>query len=125
MKIEELIQHARQVLGRFELSQPGWDAGCVAAAILTPKGNVYTGICFDVGCGIGFCAEHAAVADMLKHRETKIDMVVAVNDDSILPPCGRCRELMVQINSENRRAGVIIEPTTILTLSELLPHHWL
>ena len=39
-------------------------------ALETASGNVYTGINLDLACGIGFCAEHSAVAEMLKARET-------------------------------------------------------
>jgi cytidine deaminase len=52
------------------------------------KNNVYSGICLDYACGLGFCAEHAAVAEMLKHRETQIVKIVAVNKERILSPCG-------------------------------------
>jgi cytidine deaminase len=43
------------------------------------QGNIYTGICIDLGCGLGFCAEVAAIAQMLTHRETRIDEVVAAH----------------------------------------------
>ena len=67
---QELIEAARAVQGHFALSEPDRSAGSVAAALRTRSGAVYTGICIDVSCGIGFCAEHAAIAEMLKHRET-------------------------------------------------------
>jgi cytidine deaminase len=38
---------------------------------------------------------------MLKHRETRIELIVAVTKDRILPPCGHCREMMVQIDGNN------------------------
>ena len=41
-------------------------AGTVAAAFLTDKGNVYTGVCIDVPAGMGFCAEHSAVKEYNK-----------------------------------------------------------
>ncbi|MBI4979888.1 MAG: hypothetical protein HZC28_20580 [Spirochaetes bacterium] len=66
MNIDELITHAKSVLGEFKLSNDYFRAGNVSAAILSSTGKVYTGICIDVACGIGFCAEHAAIAEMLK-----------------------------------------------------------
>jgi cytidine deaminase len=104
MTDEELIGTATALAGEF---RPGRTcvAGEVAAAILTRAGNVYTGICIDASCSIGFCAEHAAVAEMLKRRESEIAVVVAVDDEGrILPPCGRCRELMWQVNPTNSQA---------------------
>ena len=44
----------------------------IASALETANGAVYTGICIDVPCSIGICAEQAAIADMLKHGETQI-----------------------------------------------------
>jgi cytidine deaminase len=38
---------------------------------------VYTGVCLHLSGGIGFCAEHAAVTEMLKFKETEIAAVVA------------------------------------------------
>ena len=77
----------------------------------------------DFECGIGFCAEHAAVAEMLKRHESKISMVVAVNDrGEVLPPCGRCREMMWQLDPANREALVVLGGDWALPLRELLPY---
>ena len=37
----------------------------------TAAGKVCTGISLKLDCGIGFCAEHSAIAAMLKYRETR------------------------------------------------------
>ena len=124
-QVDELIQHAQAVLGEFSLSVPDLTAGSVGAALVTRQGNIYTGICIDVTCGMGFCAEHAAVAEMLKARETEIDMIVAVGEGVILPPCGRCRELLVQVAASNLGTKVILPNKRIRLLRELLPDHWL
>jgi cytidine deaminase len=98
----------------------------VGAALLTGKGNVYTGVNIDCACGIGFCAEHSAIAEMLKHKESEIEMLVAVNlKKEIAPPCGRCRELIYQINRANAMTKIIINGRETVSLKELLPNHWL
>ena len=102
-----------------------WSAGGVGAAVRTTRGNIYTGVCVDLGSGLGFCAEVAAIAEMLKHRETHIEAVVAVSGDRILPPCGRCRETMVQIDARNLDCMVIVAENREVPLRELLPDHWL
>jgi cytidine deaminase len=89
------------------------------------SGRVYTGICLDLACGIGFCAEHAAIAAMLEHRESAIEAVVAVGTGVILAPCGRCRELMVQINPGNLDCQVVLGEDRMVALRSLLPEHWL
>ena len=119
-----LISEAQAVQGAFKLSEDGEDAGSVGAAVLTVGGNIYTGICIDLACGIGFCAEHSAIADMLKYRETQITMVVACNSTKVLPPCGRCRELMMQINPKNAHAQVIVSQDTLVKLKDLIPYYW-
>jgi cytidine deaminase len=119
-----LIEAARAVVGEFTLAED-FSAGGVGAAIRTVQGNVYTGICIDLSCGLGFCAEVAAIAQMLSHRETQIDTVVAVTSDGILPPCGRCRETMAQVDLRNLDCKVIIGEETVVPLRDLLPNHWL
>ncbi len=119
-----LIEAARAVCGEFGLGKD-FSAASVGAALLTAAGHVYTGICIDLACGLGFCAEVAAMAEMLKHRETQIVAIVAVSEDRILPPCGRCRETMVQIDPRNCDCRVILGEGHAVPLSELVPCHWL
>ncbi len=121
---KELIEAAYNVVGEYTLSHTDFSAASVGAALVTAKGNLYTGVNLDVACGIGFCAEHSAIAEMLKHRETQIDMIVAVTKDSIIPPCGRCRELMFQVNDKNKLTKVYLTEERYVTLNELLPIRW-
>jgi cytidine deaminase len=125
VKQTRLIDSARKLVGPIALSRSDMTAGEVAAAILTPAGNIYTGVCLDLPCGIGFCAEHSAVAEMLKARETQIEMVVAVCDEGIIAPCGRCREIMLQVDDRNLETLVLLPAGRQATLRELLPEHWL
>jgi len=122
MENELLIAEAKKHVGQFSLSEAGLTAGSVSAALLTEKGNIYTGICLDLACGVGFCAEHAAIASMLLNRETIIKKIVAVNHDHILPPCGRCRELMVQVDRRNGECDVLLPKGITRKLRELLPY---
>lgn len=123
MDNEELLQKARSVLAPIKLSDDG-TAGDVAAAVLSEEGNLYLGGCIVVGSGMGFCAEHSAIAAMVTAGETKIRKVVAVwGTDTILAPCGRCREFMNQIDAHNlENTIVMLGPTSEVKLKELLPH---
>ncbi len=125
MDREALIGEARRHVGEFELIKPSLTAGAVGAALVTDKGHLYTGICLELACGIGFCAEHAAVAEMLKDRETQVTRIVAVNKDRVVAPCGRCRELLVQIDRRNLDCEVLLPEGLTATLRELLPNAWL
>ena len=121
MTLEALTQAAMAVVGEFA-SSPDCTVGGVAAALETTSGSVYTGVCIDTACSLGFCAEHSAIAEMLKARESEIRMIVAVMaDGSIVPPCGRCRELIWQVNTRNAATVVIVGRDRAVPLSELLP----
>lgn len=120
----KLIEAARSVCGEFEIGKD-FRAGDVGAALLTSKGNIFTGICIDLTCGLGHCAEAGAVSEMIKNRETVISVVVAVTADGIISPCGRCRELMLQVNPANADAVVLLPGDRTARLHELMPEHWL
>lgn len=99
------------------------EVGGVAAALVTDQGNVYRGICIDTACSMGFCAEHAAIAAMLTAGEDKVAQIVAVNwDKSVLPPCGRCREFLLQLG--NPETQVLVAEDTAVPVKDLLPYSW-
>ena len=103
-------------------------AGGVGAAMITNQGNIYKGVCIDTGSGMGFCAEHAAAAAMIIAGESKIAKVAAVWKDQdgtlyVLPPCGRCREFMSQIDETNLDMDVILGKDEVLKLRDLLPKY--
>lgn len=123
-QIVELIEAAERVRGALPLRK-NFTAGEVGAALRSAGGHIYTGVCLDVACGIGFCAEHSAVAEMVKHRETQIAAIVAVDSDGILPPCGRCRELIAQLDTANAETAVVLDVDHVVPLKELLPNYWL
>lgn len=124
MKFDELYDIAKNTLSPRELSKNSY-AGSVAAAILSESGKVYTGVCIDTPCSMGFCAEHAAIAAMITAGENRITKVIAVYEDgTIIPPCGRCREFICQIHDENYKCEVMIKKDRVLTINDLLPSRW-
>ena len=99
--------------------------GYVGSALVTDNGNIFTGINIDLFCGIGFCAEHSAVADMVKAGETRILKIVATTARRrILPPCGRCRELLYQIDQSNLATEIVVGRKRRRKLRDLLPDNW-
>ncbi len=121
----EMIEKAKTVLRPRKLAGDN-TAGDVACALLSDGGNLYLGVCIDTACGMGFCAEHSAIAAMITAGESRIALIVAVcADGKILPPCGRCREFMYQVDSANLDGTeVILGEERAVRLSELLPHPW-
>jgi cytidine deaminase len=122
---DELAAYAADALGHRQLSDDA-TAGGVAAAIVTSAGNIYRGVCIDTISGMGFCAEHGAAAAMVAAGESRIERVVAVCADRSghvwrVPPCGRCREFLRQLDERNLDATVLLEDGRI-KLSALLPY---
>ena len=128
MTNDELIEMAARVLNPHTTAD-GRVFGDVAAALVTDRGNVFSGVCIDTGSGTGFCAEHAAIAAMVTAGEYRIARIVAVwRDDRegelhVVPPCGRCREFLRQVDEANLGTEVVLATSKVLTLQELLPHH--
>ena len=120
---QEMIDRAVAVLNPRKLSGDN-TAGDVACALLSASGALYFGVCIDTGSGMGFCAEHSAIAAMITAGESRIAKIVAVwGQGTVLPPCGRCREFMHQVDAANlRETDVILSASRSVKLSELLPH---
>jgi cytidine deaminase len=104
--------------------------GDVAAALVTDAGHRFLGVCIDTGSGTGFCAEHSAVAAMVTAGEYRISAIVAVWRDErgrlfVLPPCGRCREFIRQVDPANLDTRVVLPGGRSAPLRDLLPaHEW-
>ncbi len=125
MTNDELIQKAQAVVNPRKIAH-GCTVGDVGCALLTDKGNLHVGVCIDASGGMGFCAEHSAIASMVTHGEQSIGKIVAVlGDGTILPPCGRCREFMRQIDGSNmNHTEVLLGGDKAVKLRDLLPHPW-
>ena len=122
MEFTQLYRAALEVLNPRLISE-NVEAGGVAAALVTDQGNVYRGVCIDTACSMGFCAEHAAIAAMITAGESRVEKIVAVDwDKKILPPCGRCREFLMQLG--NPDALVLVAENTAVKVRDLLPFYW-
>lgn len=122
---EKLIDEARKIVGKKVLSEYA-SYGHVGCALMTDKGNIYTGICIDSNCALGNCAEYAAIAEMLKNRESKIVKIVAYSaKEKIYAPCGRCRELIRMVDDSNLETKVMVAENKVYKLKDLLPEMYL
>ncbi len=122
---ESLIASAEAVLNPHAVA--GRWFGDVGSTLVTEQGNLFSGVCIDTGSGTGFCAEHAAIAAMVTAGEYRIAKIVAVwRDDEgvchVVPPCGRCREFIRQIDPANLDTEVVLGRDSSARLRELLPH---
>ena len=122
----DLYNTARKVQNERTIS-PFMDAGGVASAVLTKAGNVYLGVCIDTACSMGMCAERNAMANMITNGESQIDKVVAVMPDGkVGPPCGVCREFMMQLDKDSGEIEILLDLDSEKTvrLKDLMPDWW-
>jgi cytidine deaminase len=90
----------------------------VGAAVRTITGRTFSGIHFETSTGFAnICGEIAAICGMVSAGHRDLETIAAVWRDPngkhyLLPPCGRCREVISDFNPE---AWVIVAT---------MPNHW-
>ncbi|MFK7921138.1 MAG: cytidine deaminase [Bacteroidia bacterium] len=125
MTNEAIIKLASQLVNPKTIDNA--EMGSVACILITDQNTVFEGVCIDTICGMGFCAEHTAISQMITQGEYKISKIVAIKKDSqgnayVLAPCGRCREFIYQTNKENINTEVVLGIDKVVKLQELLPY---
>lgn len=121
---EELINKAKQLVKPKQLRHGMIAADC-GTILITDQNNLYQGVSIDTTSSMGFCSEHSSIAAMVTNGEYKIKRIVAVLEDgTVLPPCGRCREFMYQIDVSNLDTDIVISKDKTVKLRELLPYPW-
>ncbi len=112
---------ARAVVNPKKISEQMCSGG-VGAAVITKKGNMYTGVCIDTDCSLGMCAERNAISTMITNGEFDIKLVAAVNKKGkVLPPCGACREFMMQLKCSSDIEILLDNKGTVVKLKDLMP----
>ena len=100
-------------------------SGGVGAAVVSKSGNIYTGVCIDTDCSLGMCAERNAISTMITNGEFEIKMVAAVDKKgNVLPPCGACREFMMQLKNSADIEVLVDNKGTVLKLKNLMPYSY-
>jgi cytidine deaminase len=98
----ELIEAAKETADRLHVE----DVHEVAAALRTRNKRVFTGIHIESSVGYAdVCGEVAAICTAVSHGYSDFEAIVAIWGDSkgtyeLLPPCGRCRELISDFNTD-------------------------
>ena len=121
------LYDAAVTVQKARVISPFLEAGGVAAAILTSKGNIYVGVCIDSASSLGMCAERNAIANMITNGESQISKVVAVMPDGkVGSPCGACREMMMQLDGNSGEIEILLDlkDKKTVKLKELVPDWW-
>lgn len=126
MTYGEMLELARSKLNPVRIG--AFDStGFVAAVLEGANGKYYAGVNIDLACGIGFCAERSAAAAMITDGERSIRRFVCVDAaGEPLPPCGVCREFLLQLSPENAQAELLLseKPLRTCRLADLMPLPW-
>lgn len=126
MSTADLIKRACQLA--LPVTMNNAEMGGVSCVLITENNTIFEGVCIDTISGMGFCAEHTAISQMITQQEYRVRKIIAVKNDgdgsfSILSPCGRCREFLYQINNENLSTEVVLGTQMMKPLRELLPYY--
>ena len=121
----ELIEEAIRVSRR--LHQPRLHA--VAAALRTTSGYIYSGIHSESSQAFAtVCGEVSAISSMVNDGHRDLQTIVALrgfdddkNQFEIMSPCGRCRELIGDFNSDTQVIVGTIDKPYRMHISDLMP----
>jgi len=121
---KRLYDIAMEKINPREISENMYVGG-VAATVLTINGNIYTGVCIDTSSSLGMCAERNALSTMLANGENEVEKVLSVyKDGTVMPPCGACREFMMQLGKKAKEIQILIDNQgKSVSLSSLMPEY--
>jgi cytidine deaminase len=109
MEYAELNEHDMEVLKQaVDASDRLYRRGLqeVGAAVRTRTGRIFSGIHFETATGFAnICGEIAAICCMVAAGQRDLETIASVWRDPngnhfLLPPCGRCREVISDFNPE-------------------------
>ena len=119
---ERLVEAARQVQSRAYVPQSNFPVG---AALLTEEGEIVQGCNVEnATIGATVCAERTAVGTAVAEGYRDFEALCIITDsDPPAPPCGICRQVLVEFCEE--LPILVVNPEgsrECMHLSELLPH---
>ena len=124
MKFDTMYALAKEKIAPLRLNSRV-KVGSTVCVLESASGKVYCGKNLVAACGLGHCAEQGAMMEMLNRGESVIKtMLILDHDGMLLPPCGKCLELITQLGEKNRDAIVLLGEGRIVTVKELYPLDW-
>lgn len=96
------------------------DCICV---IESAKGNIFIGINAKFS-NFGYCAEQSAILNMISNNEFEIKKIVTISKvGDVVPPCGRCLEMISQTKNANQ-IDIAISKYASKKLNDIYPFDW-
>ncbi|MDO5746117.1 MAG: cytidine deaminase [Actinomycetaceae bacterium] len=120
LRWESLYEAARVAAGRAYAPYSGFYVGC---ASLTEDNRVVTGSNVEnASYGLTLCAECSMISALIASGGGTLSKVCCLDTHgNIVPPCGRCRQLIAEHGNSDT---LIAMPHKARTLRELLPGHF-
>lgn len=122
---DSLVAEARAALKNAHAPYSRFQVG---AALRTRSGRVFRGVNVEnASLGLSVCAERAAVHGAVAAGERDFEAIaVATEAAEPTPPCGSCRQVLLEFVPDMRILLVAREgPIERLTLAELMPRPFL
>jgi cytidine deaminase len=98
----------------------------VGAALITPKGNIYSGCNVEnTSYGLTICAERNAIFKMAAEGERVISEILVIGDtEEFLPPCGACRQVIAEFSKKDTIVYMCSKhgEWKQTTVGEIIPH---
>jgi len=134
--IQTMISKAKQALSA---SYSPYSRFAVACCIATDKDELFTGVNVEnASYALCICAEAAAICQMVAAGHQTIKYVVIMNNNNTLcPPCGACRQRLLEFSKDSTLVYLTDEkqilhtasmetllplPFTLTPLNQDLPH---
>lgn len=116
-----LIAQAKEAAKQAYSPYSGYRVG---AALITKGGKVFTGCNIEnASYSLTICAERSAVAQAVSAGETEfLAIAVYVDSEKIFPPCGACRQVLMEFSPKMKVIFANDVERHKTTLEELLPH---
>jgi cytidine deaminase len=97
----QILEAARQAVTQAYAPYSNFRVG---AAVLTAKGNIFTGVNVEnASYGLTVCAERAAIFTAVAQEgpEMRLKALTVVNDHpGPFPPCGACRQVIFEFGAD-------------------------
>ena len=126
MKNEEIRKLINIAIEAREKAYAPYSNFKVGAAVLTEKGNIYTGCNIEnASYGLSICAERVAIFKAVSEGERNFKMLVVVADtDQPVSPCGACRQVMIEFGDYDVVLANLKGEFKIYKVSQLLPENF-
>lgn len=100
----------------------------VGAALLTEENELYTGCNVEnASYGLSNCAERTAIFKAVSEGKKKFTKIAIASDaESFCPPCGACRQVMLEF-MDSDASIILINPENEIkefTLNQLIPYNF-